>query len=149
MLLGGLELHRGHLVAAKLGQELRPFLPDGRFGKRAAQARGRCSRRPAACRGGRCRPECLNPAAIVGCARQQQVRGDPLWRSSVPRQFLGHGSMASIALAGRKLLVQGGAHDRMDKPQALGASEDVGANEVVRGLTGDVRAQTGDAGAET
>ena len=78
MLLGGLELHRGHLVATKLAEDLASLLLRRRFVERAAQAHGRRARSATArCRVRR-RPQCLHSARIAGRAGQQQMRGDPL-----------------------------------------------------------------------
>ena len=50
--------------------------------------------------------------------------------------------MPSFALAGRELLVERRAHDRMDERQASGAREDVGADEVIGGRACFVLAET-------
>ena len=141
MSLGRLELHGGHLVPAQLGQDLRPFLPRRGFSQRPPQTRRGHVRSATARRARRSRPERVDPALIPGRGGQQQVRRDPLGRSTLPGQCLDGRGMPCLTLAGRQILIQRGTHDRVNEPQPLGRNEDVGPDEVVCRLPGRVRAQ--------
>jgi hypothetical protein len=54
--------------------------------------------------------------------------------------------MARLALAGDQVLVQRRTHDRMNESQPLTVGEDVGADEIVRGVAARRLAQARDAG---
>ena len=148
VLLGRVELHRGDVVAAELGQDLPPLLLRGRFRERPAEALGGRGRSTAARGGAGGRPERRDPAPVPGRGGQQQVRGDPLGRRARRCERLGRRRVARRALARREILVERGAHDGVDEPQAFVLDEDVGPDEVVRGGGGDVFPEPGDAGGE-
>ena len=69
---------------------------------------------------------------------------DALGRRAVARQRLGHGGMPREALAGHEILVERGPHDRVHEPEAVVASEDVGPDEIVGRIAGDVDAEPRD-----
>ena len=148
MLLGRLVLPGRDLVLTQRGQDLAALLLAGRFGERSAQPRGGRLRgaAPRGAHGGR--PEDLDPALIPVGVGQEQVCGEPLRRSALLRQRFGGGSVSRLAFAGREILVQRRAHDRMDEPQPRGTREDVSADEVIGRRTGSVVAQARHASGE-
>ena len=141
MLLGRLELHRGHLDRPELGQDLRALLFPRGLGKRPTQAGRRCARSAAPRRDASGRPERLDPALIPRRGGHQQMRRHALGRRALLRQRLGRRGVPRLALAGREILVQGRANDRMNESQALATDEDVRPDELIRRRTGGVLAQ--------
>ena len=148
MLLGRLELHRGHLAPAQLGQDLRPLLLGGGLGERPPQVHHGCSRGAAVHRVGGGRPQRVHPALVPRRGGQQQVRGDPLSRSAVAGQRRRRGGVPRLPLAGREVLVQRRPHDRVHEPQALGGDEDIRPDKIVGRLPGRVLAQVRHASGE-
>ena len=134
MLFGRLELHRGHLVRSELGQDLRARPAPRGLGERPAQARRGRARRAAPRRVASGRPERLDSALDPPSPRSS---GDAPSRARLtrpPGQRLGSRGVPRLALAGREVLVQRRANDRVNEPQALAADEDVSPDELIRRL---------------
>ena len=68
--------------------------------------------------------------------------GQALRRSALLRERFGCRRVPGLALPGREVLVQRRANDRMNKPKALDANQDVGPDEVIRRGAHGVFAQT-------
>ena len=145
-----MELGRGGKAGEGVlgGSDAQGVAAGGGFRERAAQPRGGRLRSAAARRAEGSRPERLHAALISRRSSQQQVRGDALRRDAGSLQRLGGRGVPRLPLPGREVLIQGGAHDRVNEPQALGADEDVSTDEVICGGTSNVLRQTRHASGE-
>jgi len=142
MLLGVRKLHCCHLIATDLGKDLRALRRFWSFEQCSAQPDHGCPRRAAVCGADRGRSERPDSLGVPGRNGQQEMRGDALGRGAVQRQCPRGSRMERLSLARREILVQGGAHDRVNEPKALGTSEDVGSNELVSSRARQILADT-------